>query len=94
LNPAAKLALEAMMANGTYQYQSDYARRLIAEGKAEGKAEGARILARSILRILEARKVTVSEPVRERILACTDLERLEGWHARALTATSAADVAE
>lgn len=55
------------------------------EGKAEGKVEGK---AEAIFSILEARDVTVSKIVRGRILSCTDLEVLEGWLRRAMTATT------
>jgi hypothetical protein len=34
----------------------------------------------------------VSEPIRERILSCRDIATLDGWIARAATATAAADV--
>ena len=61
----------------------------LAEGKAEGRAEGE---ARALLAVLEARGLAVSEPLRQRILSCSDLARLETRLARAATATSASEV--
>ena len=85
------------MASGNYEYQSDFARRYVAQGKAQGKAEGraegeAAGLSHALLVVLAARGVAVSEDVRARIAACADLEQLDAWLARAVTAASAADV--
>ncbi|MFE6888809.1 hypothetical protein [Streptomyces sp. NPDC057694] len=44
------------------------------------------------LRILEWRGVLVPEHVRERVLACTDGDRLTVWAQRAVHATDAADL--
>jgi hypothetical protein len=40
LSALARLALEAIMASGNYEYQGPFAKRYVAEGKAEGLAEG------------------------------------------------------
>ena len=40
LGKAARSALEELMERGTYQYQSDFARKYIAKGRAEGREEG------------------------------------------------------
>ena len=65
----------------------------ILELKAAAEAEGeARGIARSVLKILEARGIAVSSGQREEILGCTDLERLERWLLRASMATSADEV--
>jgi len=77
------------MASGNYEYQSDFARRYVAQGRAEGEAAG---LARALLAVLTARGLDVSEDVRTRIAACADLGRLDAWLARAVTAASAAEV--
>jgi hypothetical protein len=61
----------------------------IQEIKAAAEARG---VARSILKILEARGVAVSSGQREEILACTNLDRLDRWLLRAGVATSADDV--
>jgi hypothetical protein len=57
-----------------------------ARGKAEGWAEG---IAASILKILEARGFAVGPALREEILRCSDLDRLDWWLGRAALATSA-----
>ena len=70
-----------------YEYQSDFAKRYVAQGKAEGRAEGeAKGEAKALLHILAARKLTPSEVERERIVGCTDLPTLERWIERAVTA--------
>jgi hypothetical protein len=92
LHSAAKEALEAMMANGTYEYQSDYFRRAIGQGMAEGEARGvARGKAEAVLAVLAGRGLAVSDPLRDRVLACTDVARLDAWLTRAITAASAAE---
>ena len=85
VHEAARAILEAVMASGTYQYQSDFARRYFGRGKAEGKAEG-------VLAVLAARHIEVPDDVRARITACSDLALLDQWLARAATAVSLADV--
>ena len=72
------------MASGNYEYQSDFARRYVAQGNAEGRAH-------AVLAVLVARGLDVPEDVRARI-TCTELARLDAWLARAVTAASAADV--
>jgi hypothetical protein len=42
--------------------------------------------------VLNARGVPVPKVVREHILACTDLNQLDTWLRRALTATTTDDV--
>ncbi|WP_330354852.1 hypothetical protein [Streptomyces chartreusis] len=56
--------------------------RVHSDGEAKGKAEGK---AEDILRALEVRGVEVSESVRERVMACVDLEVLAAWFDRSLT---------
>ena len=57
----------------------------IQELKAAVKAE-------SILKVLEGRGIAVSSAQREKILRCTDLERLDRWLLRAGVATSAEEI--
>ncbi|GIH74996.1 hypothetical protein [Planobispora longispora] len=61
----------------------------LAEGKAEGKTEEA---ARMVLVVLAARGLPVSDEIRTRVTACTDLTRLESWAARAATAPTVHDL--
>ena len=81
LRAAARATFEDLMANGTYQYKSDFAKRYVAQGRAQ-----------AILTVLGARGVVVSAAVRERVLACTDVALLDVWIARAVNAKEAAEV--
>ena len=81
------------MASGTYEYQSEFAKRYVAQGETRGEAKGeAKGRAAALLAVLGARGIEVSEELRVRILACTQLTMLEGWLVRAATARSAAEV--
>jgi hypothetical protein len=81
---AARAILEALMVSGKYEYQSDFARRYVAQGEAAGRAH-------ALLAVLAARGLEVPENVRARIVGCPDLARLDRWLARAVTALSAAE---
>lgn len=97
LPDAARKYLEALMVAGTYEYQSDFVKKFIsqgrdegvAQGKAEGKVEGK---AQDILMVLSTRSIPVSEETRERVGACTDVDQLDVWLRRAVTAESADDL--
>jgi len=96
LNEAARRTLEAMMIKG-YEYQSDFAKKYVAQGRTEGRAEGrtegrTEEAARNLLTVLRARGLAVPDAVRERILAQKDPERLEQWLEKAAVATSVAAV--
>jgi hypothetical protein len=93
VSEAARAILEAVMASGNYEYQSDFARRYVAQGVAEGQAIGeAKGRAHAILAVLTERRVLVPEDVRAQITQCADLALLDRWLARAVTADSAAAV--
>jgi hypothetical protein len=93
VHEAARAILEAVMASGSYEYQSDFARRYVAEGKAEGKAEGeVEGRAHALFAVLAARRIEVPNDLRQRIASCSDLALLDLWLARAATAESSADV--
>lgn len=79
LNDAARRALEMKMKG--YEYQSDFAKRYVAEGTAN-----------AVLTVLQARGLAVPDAVRERILAQRDPERLKLWLERAIVAPSVAAV--
>jgi hypothetical protein len=83
LNEAARRALEAMMKG--YEYQSDFARKYVAQGRAEGRTEER---ARAVLTVLRARGFAVPDAMIERILAERDPERLERWLEKAVVASS------
>lgn len=59
------------------------------QGKAEGEASGR---ARAVLAILDARRVEVPEDARALITECSDLDQLDTWVRRAVTATSIHDL--
>ncbi|MFB9728096.1 Rpn family recombination-promoting nuclease/putative transposase [Haloechinothrix salitolerans] len=66
---------------------------LRSEGRTEGRTEGAvAAKAESVLTVLGARGITVSEAARARITQCTDLAQLETWVRQAVTVTSADDL--
>ncbi len=91
LNAAARRALEAMMKG--YEYQSDFAKKYVAQGRDEGRDEGrSEARAHDVLTVLRVRGIAVPEVARERILAQKDPERLERWLERAAVAPSIAEV--
>ncbi len=95
LNDAARRALEETMKG--YEYQSDFAKRYVAQGRTEGLTEGltkgrTEEAARNLLTVLRVRGMAVPDAVRERILAQKDPERLERWLERAAVASSVAAV--
>jgi hypothetical protein len=91
LNEAARRALEARMKG--YEYQSEFAKKYVAQGRTEGRTEG-RIeeAARAVLTALRVRGIAVPEAARERILAQKEPETLERWLERAIVAASFAEV--
>jgi hypothetical protein len=89
LGAAARRLVEKEMETRKYEYQSDFARKYVAEGEAKGRAEGR---AEALLTILSSRGIEVADDLRTRILACADLATLDRWLARAATAESADEV--
>ncbi len=87
LNEAARRALEAMMKG--YEYQSDFAKKYVAQGEAQGEAKAR---AHDVLTVLQARGVEIPDAARERVLAQKDPARLERWLAKAAVASSLAEV--
>ncbi len=94
---AARRALETFMRSGGYEYQSELVRRLVAQGLEKGLAKGEKRglqqghlegELRALLKVLEARGLTVSEAARRRLLACTELEQIELWLSHAVTVRS------
>jgi hypothetical protein len=91
LNETARRSLEAMMKG--YEYQSDFAKKYVAEGRAEGLAQGrTEEAAHALLTVLRARGIAVPDAVREQILSQKDPERLERWLEKAAVAASVAAV--
>jgi hypothetical protein len=76
-----------------YEYQSDFAKKYVAQGRTEGRTEGraegrAEEAARNLLSVLRVRGIAVPDAVRERIQAQKDPERLERWLEKAAVASS------
>ncbi len=59
------------------------------EGRQEGREEGCRS---SILAVCKARQLSLTEEHRQRIEDCTDVDRLEAWLTRAVSADSADEI--
>lgn len=85
LPDAARHHLEKLMTTGTYEYQSDFARRYFSKGKAEGEAK-------ALLALLDARGIEITDEARTRITECTDVDQLETWVRRAATIDSINDL--
>jgi hypothetical protein len=78
LNEATRRALEAMMKG--YEYQSDFAKKYVAQGRVEGRAEGlVEGETRALLTTLQVRGIAVPEDARAMIMAQKDPEQLDRW---------------
>ncbi|HKO52581.1 MAG TPA: hypothetical protein VJV79_32965 [Polyangiaceae bacterium] len=106
LGEAARKAIEAMIPQG-YKFQSEFALKHIAEGRAiglkigeaigeaRGEAIGeARAKANAVLTVLEVRGLNPSAEARARILACSERTQLDSWLQRAATATDSSELFE
>jgi hypothetical protein len=69
LSQNAPQRIEAVMNSLGYEYQSDFARRYVAQGKAEGKAEGRMEI---VLKLLALRFGPLTEPVQARVRSAQD----------------------
>jgi hypothetical protein len=85
LGEAARRALEAMMASGNYEYQTEFVRNNVAKGMAKARSG-------DVLTVLEARTIAVPDEVRQRVQASTDLDELDQWLRRAAVVGSAAEI--
>ena len=85
LPEAARRHLEELLASRTYEYQSDFVRRYVFQGRAEGEV-------RALLAVLAARRIDVPGDAYARITACTDTDTLTTWIGRAATADRIEDV--
>jgi hypothetical protein len=97
LNEAARHALEELMRSGTYEYQSEFARRYVAQGREEGREEGRQEGLQeglqkgekvALLEVLDARGLEVDVEARQKILECTRPAQLKRWLRRAVTVRS------
>ena len=106
LREATLKELEKMVLAGKYELQSDFAKKHFAQGRAEGEAKGraegeakgrtegrTEGEARLLIRMLDRKEgVELTDALRQRILECTDIDLIERWFDRALTATSIDDI--
>lgn len=82
--------MEALMAlSGTYEYQSDFAKRFFGQGEAEGRTRGE---AEALLTVLTARGLHITDDHRTRITTCTDLNQLQTWLTKAVTITNTTEL--
>lgn len=72
---------EDLMSAGTYRYESELTRGLRAEGQAT-----------TLLEVLRARGIEVSEETEARIRSCVDSDTLTDWAKRAVTVNSADEI--
>ncbi|WP_342778420.1 hypothetical protein [Streptomyces botrytidirepellens] len=89
--PARELWRDLMSALLNF-FRSEHAQRAFAEIRAEGQAEGqaqgqAAKGAKDVLRVLSLRGLEVTAETRERIESCKDLDILDTWLDRAVTAS-------
>jgi hypothetical protein len=89
LPEAARRHLEELLASRTYEYQSDFVRRYVFQGRAEGEVDGE---VRALLAVLSARRIDVPAEAQTRISTCTDTDTLTAWIGRAATADRIEDV--
>lgn len=89
LPEAARRYLEELMATQTYEYQSSFARKYYTQGRDEGRVEGE---AKTVLAMLEARGIEVTDDVRAQLAERLEVDDVDVWVRRAMTATSAEDL--
>ena len=83
------------MSAKTYGFTSPFTERYVEQGRAEGRAQGrVEVAAKMILKALDARGITVTSDVHDRIMSCTTPELLESWADRAFTVSSAEELFE
>ena len=93
VEPRAKQMWRDLMTDIQYFWRHPLAEQVREEGRQEGREEGwAEAKAETVLQILQWRGIPVSFAARERVKACTDLDRLEVWAQRALQVTDSAEL--
>ncbi|MEW1846178.1 hypothetical protein AB0392_50190 [Nonomuraea angiospora] len=91
--PDVRRLMEEIMKSTTWPVYSPFAREHFGRGREEGKAEGEVLeAARMVLLVLAARGFDVPDETKAKIVACTDLARLEVWATRAVTARTLLDL--
>jgi hypothetical protein len=84
LSEAARKALKETMRADGYEYQSDFAKHYVAQGRAEGLAQGRAAI---VTRLLTARFGSLGQDVQGQ-LASKSIEELDAIGDRLLTATT------
>ncbi|MCC6216079.1 MAG: Uma2 family endonuclease [Polyangiaceae bacterium] len=84
-------SVEAVRAEGRTEGKTEGKIEGRVEGRVEGKIEGR---AESVLAVLDARGLSVDEQQRARVLACTDVSRLDRWLRAAVTAAGVDELLE
>ncbi|MFD8810061.1 hypothetical protein ACFV23_00805 [Streptomyces sp. NPDC059627] len=93
VDPRAKQMWRDLMTAIQYFWRHPLAEQVREEGREEGRERGrVQQCAEMVLRVLEWRGIPVSDSVRERVDACTELDRLELWAQRAVHVTDAAEL--
>ncbi|MGV9667192.1 hypothetical protein [Nocardia niigatensis] len=87
-SPAAQTWRQLMTVDLSF-FRSETSQRLRAEGRVEGRVQ---TLIDAILRSLRARGIEVSQDARQRIESCRELDTLDAWFDRSLTASSIAEI--
>ncbi|MEU7743299.1 hypothetical protein [Nonomuraea sp. NPDC049158] len=93
----ARRIMEDIMSSTAWPVYSPFAKEHFGKGKAEGKAEGkvegkVEGKAEAVIKILKARGISVPQDAHDRITRCTDLDQIEEWIDRAVTATALDDL--
>ena len=89
LSEAARGALQELMMDGKYEYQSEFVKKHYGLGLAAGQAKGK---AEALVSLLEARGLSLDAVQLATIEACQDSDRLQRWIVAGVTAASVAEV--
>jgi len=87
-SPAAQQWRDLMVVHTSF-FKSQSSQLIRAEGRAQGEAHAR---AEVIVQALGFRGLEVTDAVRDRVTACTDVDTLQRWFARVFTATTAEDI--
>ncbi|MGW2572514.1 hypothetical protein [Streptomyces sp. NPDC001537] len=88
-DPQVKQMWRDLMTAMQYFWRHPLAEQVREEGREQGRVQER---AEMVLRVLEWRGIAVSDSVRGRVDACTDLDQLEIWAQRAVHVTDAAEL--
>ncbi|WP_433509934.1 hypothetical protein ACQP2T_39310 [Nonomuraea sp. CA-143628] len=86
---SVRAQLEEIMRTEVERRPDAFTRPIEIKAEARGEARG---LATALLRVLERRELKIPSDLRQEIESCSDLELLNLWHDRAITATTSDDV--